>query len=215
MLALKRILIAAVFLLLTLSASSAQDAGALVDALAQGSFNERGTAISALVASGSPAAVPVLQALTDGNLYVRKSDNKVFIATADGEAFKLTDPVTNADAGSAQKAELEKIKVNNALREVIANATGGLTLFSPDAKTRKAAVLSVLKSGDPSALPALEKAMHSRKRPIHLGVDEDGRRRRNLEKRQAARCRRWLPLICWPKRRSRHCCHAHQLCSKC
>ncbi len=170
MLALKRILIAAVFLMLTLSASFAQDAGALVDALAQGSFNERGTAISALVTSGSLAAVPVLQALADGNLYVRKSDNKVFIATIDGEAFKLSDPVSHADAGSAQKSELEKIKVNNALREVIANATGGLTLFSPDTKTRKAAVLSVLKSGDPSALPALEKATQEEKDPSILAL---------------------------------------------
>jgi len=166
----KRFLVAVVFLMLSLSASLAQDAGALVDALAQGSFNERGAAVSALVASGSPAAVPVLQALSDGNLYTRKSDNKVFVVTADGDAFKLADPITHADAGTAQKVELDKIKVNNALREVIANAMGGLTLFSTDAKTRKEAVLNAIKSGDPTALPAIEKAMQTEKDPTLLAL---------------------------------------------
>jgi urea transport system permease protein len=148
------------FVILSALAAHAEDAKR-VDALAQGSFNERAAAISALVSSGSPAAVPVLQALTDGNLYARKADRKVFVATPAGDGFNLVDPLTNADAGEAQKSDLEKIKVNNALRETIANAMGGLTLFSRDLKTRQAAVLNALKSGDPASLPALEKAMAS------------------------------------------------------
>jgi urea transport system permease protein len=156
----------AVFVLLSAFALRAQDAdlvnGAdLVNALAQGSFNERAAAVSALVSSGSSAAVPVLQALTDGNLYARKADRKVFLVTPSGKGFKLADPVTNADAGEAQKSDLEKIKVNNALRETIANALGGLTLFSPDIKVRHDAVLNALKSGDPASLLSLEKAMIS------------------------------------------------------
>jgi len=167
---LKRLLFAATFLLLSLSASYAQDAGALVDALAQGSFAERGAAIANLVGSGSPAAVPVLQALSDGNLYVRMADNKVFIVKDDGDNFKLLDPTTGADAGGADKGGFDKIKVNNALREQISNAKGGLTLLSGDAKTRKDALLNILKSGDASALPALEKAIGTEKDPAILAL---------------------------------------------
>ncbi len=156
-----RNILCAIILLLSSTLAHAQDVGGLIDSLAKGSFADRGNAISALVASGSPTAVPVLQALSDGNLFVRKSDQKVFVATPSGEVLKLTDPLTGADAGTAQTGEVEKIKVNNALREAISNAMGGLTLFSKDAKVRKDAALSVLKSGDPSALPALEKAMAS------------------------------------------------------
>ncbi len=168
--ALTRILFAAVFMLLSLTASHAQDVSALVDALAKGSFADRGTAIANLVASGDPSAVPVLQALTDGNLLARKADGKVFIVAADGDNFKLSDPVTKANAGTAQKFDLDKIKVNNALRETIKNAMGGMTLLSADPKARKEALLNATKSGDPSALPVLEKAMQTENDPATLAL---------------------------------------------
>ena len=142
-----------------LSVAFAQDVGGLVDKLAQGSLNDRGAAIAALVSSGSPAIVPVLQALADGKLFARKSDHKVFIATEVGDTYKLADPITGADAGQAAKVEIEKIKVNNALRETVSNALSSLTLFSKDLKVRKDAALAVLKSGDATALPALQKAI--------------------------------------------------------
>jgi urea transport system permease protein len=160
-----RYFIAIVLVMLTVCCACAQDVGALVNGLAVGSFKERETAIATLVSSASPAIVPVLQALSDGTLYARKSDHKVFIATASGDVFKLADPTTRADAGQATKSELEKIKVNNALREIISNAMSGLTLFSKDVKVRKDAALAVLKSGDASALPALEKAIPSESDP--------------------------------------------------
>ncbi len=154
-----RSILFAVFMLLRLSVAGAQDVSGLVDKLAQGSFTDRGAAISALVSSGSPSVVPILQALSDGTLYARKSDHKVFITAEAGDKLKLLDPVSGADAGQADKSALEKIKVNNALRETITNAMSGLTLFSKDPKVRKDAALAVLKSGDTTSLPALEKAI--------------------------------------------------------
>jgi urea transport system permease protein len=166
--ALTRIVFKTVFLFLLSTLAFAQEVGALVDALAQGSFVDRGGAITKLISSGNPSAVQVLQALSDGTLYARKSDKKVFMVTASGDGFKLIDPTSNVDAGIAQKSEIEKIKVNNALREQIATAMGGLTMFSTDAKVRKDAVLSVIKSGDATALPALEKAITTEKDPTLL-----------------------------------------------
>jgi urea transport system permease protein len=160
-----RYFIAVMFLLFSVSFSLAQDTGPLIDGLAIGSFKAREAAISALVSSSSPTVVPVLQALTDGTLFVRKSDRKVFIVMASGDVFKLIDPASNADVGQAAKGELEKIKVNNALREIISNAMSGLTLFSKDVKVRKDAALAVLKSGDVTALPALEKAIPAESDP--------------------------------------------------
>ncbi len=73
----------------------------------------------------------VLAALGEGDLQVRKSDKAVVIATGSG-TLKLSDPVTGEAAGEAKAAELSKIKVNNALRRVIRDAIGALTLSSPD-----------------------------------------------------------------------------------
>ena len=166
----KQIILIVFALLFAHTASYAQDVGALVDALAKGSFTERGAAISALVGAGNPAAVPVLQALSDGTLFVRKSDSKVFITNESGDVLKLIDPLTGADAGTAPKGGLDKIKVNNALRQTIANAMGGMTLLSADPKARKEALLNAIKSGDPSGLPVLEKAAASEKDPATLAL---------------------------------------------
>jgi urea transport system permease protein len=137
----------------------AQDVTALVNALGLGSFKEREAAVAALTVSGGEATVPVLEALVAGNLHVRKSDQKVFITATKGDLLTLTDPAGMAAAGDAQKADLEKVKVNNALRKIIQNALGGLTLFSTDIEVRKKAAANILKSGDPTALSALAQAI--------------------------------------------------------
>lgn len=154
-----RILPAFVLLLFMSVIAVAQDASLLINGLAPGSFKDREAAITALAASGAESTVPVLEALAAGNLYVRKSDQKVFIVTASGAGFSLTDPQGMAPAGEAAKTDLEKIKVNNALRKLIQNTLGGLTLFSSDAAVRRKAGLNILKSGDPATLPSLEKAI--------------------------------------------------------
>lgn len=161
-----RAILAILILLCSFAAALAQDVGVLVNALGAGNFKDREAAITALAATGSEATVPVLEALGAGNLYLRKSDKKVFITTAKGEALALIDPVGLAVVGEAPKVEFEKVKVNNAVRRAIQNALGGLTLFSPDSEVRRKAALSVLKSGDPSALAALEKAMEAETDPV-------------------------------------------------
>ena len=158
-----RSLAAILMLLLMTCGVWASDAAQLINALAPGDFKERETAISALAASGAEEAAPVLQALSGGNLYVRKSDGKVFIAETRGDALALTDPVGMAAAGEGAKTDLEKIKINNNLRRLISNALGGLTMVSTDPAARRKAALSVLKSGDPAALPSLEKAISDEK----------------------------------------------------
>jgi urea transport system permease protein len=154
-----RALLTLIFVLLLSGMAWAQDIGALVNAVAQGDFKARETAISVLAISGSEATVPTLEALAAGNLYVRKSDQKVFITKAAGDALTLTDPLTMAAAGEAPKSDFEKIKVNNSLRRSIQSTLGGLTLFSPDKDVRRKAVMSILKTGDATALPALEKVI--------------------------------------------------------
>ena len=165
-----RPVIVAIMLALSSIASAAQDMSTPINQLAIGGFKEREAAVSSLAASGNPAAVAVLEALASGSLFVRKSDQKVFIATPTSDGLKLTDPNSNHGAGEARKTELEKIKVNNALRSSISKLLGGMTLFSKDVETRKKAALSILKSGDPAALPGLEKAIKAETDPTVLDL---------------------------------------------
>jgi len=138
------------------------EAGELEEALprlAAGAFSDKLAGIEAVGASGDERAASVLQALMDGDLYVRKQDGGLFIAHKGGEGYSLTDPLTADAAGEAAKNDLKKIRINNRLRGAIRAALGGLNLTSPDPAVRINAAEALLKSRDASLLPALQKAM--------------------------------------------------------
>ena len=73
--------------------------------------------------------MPLLESLSDGDLYARKSDSSVFLTEKAGSDLKLIDPLTGEAVGQESKSNLSKIKVNNALRRTIRTALGGL-MFS-------------------------------------------------------------------------------------
>jgi urea transport system permease protein len=144
-------------------AAKADDLKPLVNALGAGAYAETEKAIVALAAAGDPAVAKILDALSAGDLYVRKSDRQVFVATSAGGKFALADPLTGEAAGEAAKGEIEKIKVNNKLRGVIRTAMGSLTLMSPDPAVRRTAVAAVFQSGDPAAIPLIDAALADEK----------------------------------------------------
>jgi urea transport system permease protein len=131
----------------------------LINALAEGKYKETEKQIGDLAATGSPAVAPALEALSDGDLYFRKSDNQVFITKKSGKGYALTDPLTLESAGEAGRREVKKIKVNNKLRRVIRSALGSLTLMAADPKVRKAAAEAVFKAKDPDAIESLDTAI--------------------------------------------------------
>ena len=100
-----------------------------------------------------------LDALSEGNLYIRKSDNAVFMVREDGAGFALLDPLTGADAGAASKGDLIKVKVSNGVRRVIREVTGSLTLGGPDPAARLVAADTLFQTPDPAAIPALDAAI--------------------------------------------------------
>lgn len=132
---------------------------ALVSDLNQKSFNKKGKAVDALVASGDARVAVIISALANSNLYIKKSDNKIYITQKGGDGFLLTDAVTGADAGTDNKKAFKKIKTNNKLRRKLNALLGKLTLLSEDDATRLAAAKAVLKSRDQSALDTLEQAL--------------------------------------------------------
>jgi len=158
-----RHLIAAIVLLIAAFATPAlaQDNPLrdLINALGQGNFAETEKQVNALAATGDTAAVPALEALAAGTLFVRESDGMVFITEDAGSNLRLIDPLTGETVGEEPKGALEKIKVNNKLRRVIRSAIGGLTLMSPDAATRRAAAEAIFQSRDPESIELIDAAL--------------------------------------------------------
>ena len=153
------VVLVASLLLAVPHAVGADATAARVDALGQGGFPEREAAVNALVATGDARVVVVLQALTDGTLYVRKSDSKVVIGAKASGGLALKGPLDSADLGTVASGDVDKIKVNNGLRGKIRTAIGQMTLLSTDRTVRLSAAQSVLKTADPGTLELLKKAL--------------------------------------------------------
>ncbi|MBN9347106.1 MAG: urea ABC transporter permease subunit UrtB [Devosia sp.] len=132
---------------------------ALVNALPLGNFKEREVAATALAATGDPRAVPVLQTLTDGELYVIEASGQVVFVETSGAGVLATDPVTASSLGEFAKGDVEKVKVNNGLRRALRTLIGQMTLLSENRGTRLAAALSVLRDASPDTLELLDSAL--------------------------------------------------------
>ncbi|GAC1045032.1 urea ABC transporter permease subunit UrtB [Rhizobium sp. No.120] len=168
-------LVACFCLMLVLMATSLraqEDAHSLINSLGQANFQKAGDIVQSLAKSGDPKVVPALQAFSDGDLYVRKSDNQVFIAKSSGDMMDLVDPLTRQTAGQEAKDNLGKIKINNNLRRAVRAALGGLTLMSPDRVTRLEAAQSILKAPSADSLDAVETALQTEKDADIRGVLE-------------------------------------------
>ena len=135
------------------------------------SFNDTDGAIGAVAASGSPLALDVIQALTDGRLSF--SGDKVFYKD---NAGAIVDAATGKPAASAP-ADLKTVRLNNRLRRTVEAALGGLTLMSSDPGKRLEAAQAVFRSREAAALPTLDAA---------LAKETDSRVKRALSEARAA-----------------------------
>ena len=136
-------------------------AGSLDDgiaALSAKSFKAKIAAVQALGSAGDAKAAPVLQAMVDGRLFIRKADRKVVIAEPKGSLYVLVDAFTATQIGQAKKSALRKIRVNNRLRGIIRGVLGALTLRDPNPTKRIAAADAVFKSKSADSIALIDKA---------------------------------------------------------
>ncbi len=144
--------------LLLASSSVWADFADQVAALAEGSYSKKGDAVETLAETGDDRAVPILEAMLAGNLYTRKSDDRVVIGDAQGQIIVLIDPLTMTELEQLPKNELTKVRVNNRLRGVLRGAIGGLSLMSKDPARRLESIDALFKTRSPEMLPLLKKA---------------------------------------------------------
>ena len=145
------------------ASASATEAVPGISLLGEKSAVKREQGIEMLAGSGHPAAAGILGAMLEGDLYFRKTDNKLLIARPSGEAFSLFDPITSTELGSSSSKDLEKVRVNNKLRRLIRGLLGGLNLSHPDKIVRRDAAANLLKSPDPDQRVNLVKALEKEK----------------------------------------------------
>jgi urea transport system permease protein len=131
----------------------------LLQQLPQASYAEKQALIKQLTETHDSRVRVILNALLEGNLYARGSDNQVFIAQAEGDHFALIDPLTGTRAGSVSTEGLSRIGVNNQLRKALHVALAQFDLSSPDPGTRREAVREMLRAVDAQTVIALRERL--------------------------------------------------------
>ena len=131
---------------------------AAIGGLREASFVDKEAIAGRLSESGHPSARPVLAAWLEDRLYVRTTDQKIFIVKSADDSlpsFELVDPLTLKDAGSGARDGFDVIGTNNRLRKVLKIAVARFDLSSADAAVRLAAVTEMLRSLDEASIEVL------------------------------------------------------------
>lgn len=142
-------------LIATTSQANAQSYEDAVKGFTTKSYRDTEAAIGAVVESGHPLALEIIEALPDDRLFYTP-EGGVYLEDKSG---KLIDIATAQAVAGEPPADMKKVRVNNRVRRAIAAAVGNLTLLSPDKVKRMGAAQAVFKSKDVSALETLDQAI--------------------------------------------------------
>ncbi|QTF94075.1 urea ABC transporter permease subunit UrtB [Halomonas sp. BM-2019] len=152
---------------------SADDSAAieLLEALDVDSFPAKGRAIEAIVASDDERARDWLQALLDGRL--QRADDGRFVVVLDnrGRNWPVQDALTGEALGEMSRRDLDRIGINNALRNQLRSAIAVVDLYSADLRLRRASAERLLGEVDADLATPLAEVIEG---------EEDARVRRRL-----------------------------------
>jgi urea transport system permease protein len=121
--------------------------------LAFGENDEKIKAIGTLVAAADETALPLLQALLDGEVQTAGTEQVLIV-----KAGRALDATTGT-AVSPLPEPRDDVVINNRVRRELAAAIAALKLTAPDRTVRLAAVKALQGSSDADALPVVEAAL--------------------------------------------------------
>jgi urea transport system permease protein len=125
---------------------------ALITKLATGENEDKIAAIAEILSDGDVAALPVLNALLNGNVQIGAKQ----ILEIKGDA--ATDLVTG-QAVAPIPAEREEVVLNNRVRRELASAVSALKLLAPERAVRLTAAQSLQANAEEPMLPLIRKAL--------------------------------------------------------
>ena len=167
-----RIFLVLIAALIALAPANAQDAGlnSLLDALRakieKPSRTTIGPVLEALVESQLPSVAVFLEKWREKELWQRKADGRFFyIEKRDGGELMMIDVDTGAEAGPADKADIDNLKPNSGVRAVIAAALVQFQLSDPDPARRLQALTALERDANQSHLSILRAAIESEQDP--------------------------------------------------
>lgn len=112
-----------------------------------------------LLAAGGEGNQPILEALLNSRLYIRKADRRIVIVEKTQGDYRISDARSGEPLGTIGKRKVKRITINNHLRSRIRDALAAIGLGSPKAEVRLAAVQAMSGDTDPASLGKLRAAL--------------------------------------------------------
>ncbi len=170
------VVIVALAVMCDASAADADEKGfeAAVALLKEASLVRRVEAVERLQASPDARTLPTLQALLEGTLHYRSTDDRLLIVVPRGGRVELRDVVSGAIAHTLDKEGLKKVIINNQLRLKLRDAIARLSLSHDDPALRLQAVRELTSNLDASAQVLLREALETEKDGGVRGAIETG-----------------------------------------
>ena len=121
------------------SSTANADAAALelLEALDVESYSGKGDAITAILQSDDERARDWLQALLDGRLQSTDDGRIVLVLDNSGREWPVADVLTGEALGQMSRRDLDRIGINNALRNQLRSAIAVVDLYSPNVERRR------------------------------------------------------------------------------
>lgn len=110
---------------------------ALLTALDVDSFADKSGAITAILQSDDERARDWLQALLDGKLQRTHEGRFVVVLNNRGRDWPVEDALTSESLGEMSRRDLERVGINNALRNQLRSAIAVVDLYSPNIERRR------------------------------------------------------------------------------
>ena len=109
--------------------------------------------------TGGEVALPMLDAMLKGRLFIRKSDKLIVVGERQENGdYALMDALSAESLTALPKKQLKKVKVNNRLRMQLRDIIARVTLFSADPDIRESAVRNMLNKTSKDNIAMLEQA---------------------------------------------------------
>lgn len=120
----------------------------LVENLNAASFSAKAKAIDELTRVKDPRVLPILKLMVNGDLYYRKSDDRIVSTRKVEDGTELTDVLTGQVLGVVGRRDAAKVRINNSLRGQLRTAIAVLELTADDKKTRTESARNLIGSPD-------------------------------------------------------------------
>ncbi|TDX32733.1 amino acid/amide ABC transporter membrane protein 1 (HAAT family) [Modicisalibacter xianhensis] len=146
--------------------STEQEAPSELAALGVDSYAAKGEAIQALVASGHPRTRVWLTALLDGKLQRLEDSGRFVIVTENrGRDWTVIDAVDDAPLGEVSRRNIDRITINNALRNQLRSAMAIIDLDAPSERERLASADRLLGEVDANLAEPLAARLEAEESP--------------------------------------------------